>query len=226
MRIKQTLMKWNFFSKTQGPKRNRVAIRVPFDIHDEGFNAQHKALESMLGKMSDIVSHALMPFETDMPEMPGYLDLYYFENFIKETCLATMELNVNNRALQNKLGLYDLVACTPLKIDLNEEANSEYNRTEDRIRLILTEIGRHSDKNVFENESIIRLTVESDDTFVVLSHFRSSMLNGAPYNLMLYMEINEKEFDFASEHGSYELIEKMKAKKIYPYSINTRKCVI
>ncbi|ACT95682.1 hypothetical protein [Dyadobacter fermentans] len=63
----------------------------PREFSEEEFEADYEAkrkgLENVLGKMHDIVGHAIIPFAVG-----GAVDMYYFPNHIPGTGFATMEL--------------------------------------------------------------------------------------------------------------------------------------
>ena len=83
------------------------------DFTQEEYNIDYElkvqGLENVLGKMHNMVGHAIIPFGVG-----GSVDMYYFLNHIQGTSFATMELldPEGNGPKPNRIGTYELVAFT------------------------------------------------------------------------------------------------------------------
>lgn len=85
------------------------------DAEDEGewtlwWDARLAALESILGKSSDMVGHGLIPFQLGA-DLGGTADIVYFHNHVDGIVSATAELIGNPDQVPNTLGNYELAIC-------------------------------------------------------------------------------------------------------------------
>lgn len=123
------------FGKPEKPKPRRICTEQE---HELDYELKSKALENVLGKMHDLVGHAIIPFA-----IGGAVDMYYFPNHIKGTGFATMELLEPDGTgpLPNRLGTYELVAFTK-NYDYNnsEDSQTPFNLIERKICGIFTTI--------------------------------------------------------------------------------------
>ena len=206
--------------------------RPEFDAEAwEQFNeAKEKALEHVLGPMHDMVGHALIPYAVG-----GTLDLYYFPNDIRGVGIATMELIEpgGSGPKPNRIGTYELVAFTRHKLDLDDkEGTSPFSEARDRLNHILNCIARYSTEAVLNPGETCEFP-PFDDGFAPCVVFdlyaprgRFFAINGKKHCLLLVMEVHRSEMEYAMEHGSEQLLNKLKAKGYYPYSDLDREPVV
>lgn len=105
----------SFLKKLFGKKETTIKKDFTEEEQEKDYELKSKGLENILGKMHNLVGHAIIPFS-----IGGAVDMYYFPNHLKGTCFATMELldPDGNGPKKNRLGTYELVAFT--KYDYNE----------------------------------------------------------------------------------------------------------
>src|SRR5918912_1106382 len=98
----------NFFRKLFSKKNKNIEIqsdKFSDEDYEKDYELKSKALEDILGKMHNLVGHAIIPFAVG-----GAVDMYYFPNHISGTGFATMELLEPDGTgpLPNRLGTYEL----------------------------------------------------------------------------------------------------------------------
>jgi len=215
-----------FFSKLFGKKE------TPKEFTEEEWNKDYeekqKGLERVLGKMHDMVGHAIIPFDVG-----GTLDMYYFPNGIPGTGFATMELlrPDGSGPIPNRIGTYELVSFTKAAYD-SSESETPFNNIQGRLNVILTNIAHYSSQAKLEPKETAELPAdEGQPNYCIL--FDDYKPNGQEFTignrrhgLLLVMEIFKDEMDFAMENGSDKLIERLKAKGYYPYSDLDRESVV
>ncbi|AYB34061.1 suppressor of fused domain protein [Chryseolinea soli] len=215
-----------FFSKLFGKKE------TPKEFTEEEWNTYYddkqKGLENVLGKMHDMVGHAIIPFEVG-----GTLDMYYFINGIPGTGFATMELIKPDGSgpIPNKLGTYELVSFTKEAYD-SSSADTPFNRIQGRLNGILTAIANYASQAKLQPKETAELPGEEGQPNYCLlfddykPNEQEFKIGDRTHGLLLVMEIFKDEMDFAMENGSAKLIEKLKAKGHYPYSDLNRASVL
>lgn len=128
-----------FFQKLFGKKE------IPREFTEEEWDKDNEdkqaGLERVLGKMNDLVGHALIPFNVG-----GNVDMYYFSNGISGTGFATMELIKpdGTGSVPNGLGTYELVSFTKEIFDPSEGEMLSFNTVERRLCGAMTTIGAYS----------------------------------------------------------------------------------
>lgn len=180
-----------------------------------------KGLEKVLGKMHDLVGHAIIPFA-----IGGAVDLYYFLNHIKGTGFATMELLEPDGTgpLPNRLGTYELVAFTKYDYNNNEGKQTAFNLIENKVWSFFTTIGFFSREAVLNpNETCEVPNKEGEEnTCLVFDLYepgnKKFKIGDREHHLLLCIQIFRSEMDFARENGSEELFKKLKQTGYYPYS--------
>ncbi|MBP6237173.1 MAG: hypothetical protein KA536_13595 [Saprospiraceae bacterium] len=102
----------NFFKKLFGKSDKIEPKKITEQEHELDYELKSKGLENVIGKMHDLVGHAIIPFS-----IGGAVDKYYFPNHIKGTDFATMELLEPNGTgpLTNRHGTFELFAFTKHK---------------------------------------------------------------------------------------------------------------
>lgn len=206
---------------------------------NQHYEAKKDAFERILGPMDEVVGHAVIPFAVG-----GAVDMYYFSSHIAGTVFATMELiNPDGKGLRpNRMGTYELVACTRLKrpvIDTprpmatNEESElPPFVKQERRICGMLTSIGRYSFHAVLQPGETCEVPGDEEDERIcmVFDEFDTKgvafEIEGEKHGLLLCIEVHPLELNYAREVGAEAVIAKLKEAGFYPYSDLDREPVI
>lgn len=204
----------------------------PREFSEEEFEADYEAkrkgLENILGKMHDIVGHAIIPFEVG-----GAVDMYYFPNHIPGTGFATMELlnPDGNGPRRNRFGTYELVAFTKLGYDSGKEMPTPFDLIERKVCHIFTTIGFFSQEAVLNPGETCEVPDGDDEenTYVVFDLYepdnKEFIVGTRKHHLLLCISVFASELDFARENGTSELLQKLKEARHYPYSDLDRESV-
>jgi hypothetical protein len=215
-----------FFSKLFGKKE------TPKEFTEEelsrNYEEKKEGLERVLGKMNDMVGHAIIPFE-----LGGTLDMYYFSHGIPGTGFASMELlNPDGSGpIPNRTGTYELVSFTK-EAYVSDDSDSPFNKIQGRLNVIMTSIARYSYQAKLEPKETAELPAnEGQANYCLL--FDEYKPNGQDFRigerkhgLFLVMEIFKDEMEYAMKNGSDRLIEKLKSHGHYPYSDLNRESVL
>lgn len=219
----------NFFKKLFG-KSNQPAPKEfteqEYQLDDE---QKTQGLEQVLGKMQDIVGHAIIPFAVG-----GAVDMYYFPNHIKGTGFATMELldPEGKGPLPNRIGTYELVAFTKHDYVMSEGEQTPFNLIERKICGIFTAIGFFSRQAVLNpNETCEIPNGEGkENTCLVFDHYQPDnkefRVGNRKHHLLLCLQIFRSEMEFSRANGSEALFQKLKEAGHYPYSDLDRQPVV
>jgi len=215
-----------FFSRLFGKKE------TPKEFTEEEWNNcyddKQKGLENVLGKMHDMVGHAIIPFDVG-----GTLDMYYFIDGIPGTGFATMELVQPDGSgpIPNKLGTYELVSFTKVAYD-SSSADTPFNSIQGRLNGIMTGIAHYASQAKLEPKETAELPAEEGQPNYCLlfddykPNGKEFKIGDRSHGLLLVMEVFKDEMDFAMENGTDKLLEKLKAKGHYPYSDLNRASVL
>ena len=212
------------FKKWKDKKLEKEAL-----LEEKAYKIKDKYIESIFGKEHGMVGHAMIPFSVG-----GAFDQYYYPNYCEGTAMVTKELvgHKFDSPGNNVYDAYELVIVTRNKIHhLMGEAKIEYD--DGPIYGILNAVGRYSlmaKLNPFE-------TIEFPDDFgnlsrkcLIIDAISEPLCNEETQNkkfgLMLIMEIHRDEMEFAMQQKGKELIEKLKEKKVYPYTGINRPSVL
>lgn len=201
--------------------RNDQAVREFTDEeHDIDYEQKTKGLEAVLGKMHNLVGHAIIPFE-----IGGAVDMYYFPNHIKGTGFATMELMEPDGTgpLPNRLGTYELVAFTKYDYNDSEDIQTPFNLIERKVCGIFTATGSFSRQAVLNpNETCEIPNGEGEEnTCLVFDLYEPGAkfkIGTRNHHLLLCIQVFRSEMEFSRENGSENLFEKLKLAGHYPYS--------
>jgi len=203
------------------------------------YEAKKNALEKILGPMDEVVGHAVIPFAVG-----GAVDMYYFSSHIAGTVFATMELiNPDGKGPKpNRMGTYELVACTRLKrpavesprpMATNEESElPPFVKQERRICGILTSIGSYSFHAVLQSGETCEVPRDEEDERIcmVFDEFDTKgipfEIEGQEYGLLLCIEVHPSELNYARQLGSEAVIARLKEAGVYPYSDLDREPVV
>lgn len=181
-------------------------------------------MEKVLGPVHNQVNEAVVPWEEG-----GNLDMYYFNNGIPGTGLATMELIKPDGTgpVPNADGTYELLAFTKLAFANNSEA---FNQIERRMNMVFTAIANYSIVNGIQPGETTEIPEDGSVTkFFVFDEYKPNgtefMIGNKKHGLLLMIEIHREELDFATNNGSTELLKRLKEAGHYPYSDLNRKPV-
>ncbi len=211
----------NFFKRIFGKGDKPEPKEFTEQEHELDYELKSKGLENVLGKMHDLVGHAIIPFA-----IGGAVDMYYFPNHIKGTGFATMELLEPDGTgpLPNRLGTYELVAFT--KHDYNNSGDTQtlFNLIERKVCGIFTTIGFFSREAVLNpNETCEIPNGEGEENSCIVFDLyepgnKKFMIGDRLHHLLLCLQVFRSEMDFAREKGSEELFKRLKDAGHYPYS--------
>lgn len=209
----------NFFKKLFGKAEKQSPKAFTQEENQLDYEQKLKGLESVLGKMHEMVGHALIPFE-----IGGTVDMYYFPNHIKGTGFVTMELLKPDGTgpRPNRLGTYELVAFT--KHDYNAlEEETAFNLIERKVCGLFTTIGLFSQQAVLNPKETCEVpSREGDNTCIIFDLYEPEnkrfKVGERQHHLLLCIQIFRSEMEFARTNGSEKLFEKLKSAGHYPYS--------
>jgi len=160
------------------------------------------------------------------------MDMYYYLNHIKGTGFATMELirSDGTGPVPNQLGTYELVAFTKHDYVQSEEANP-FSQIEQRIRGIFTSIGNLSFHAKLRSGDTCEIPMEEEPKICLVFYEYSPdgkelYIGDKQHGLLLIIEVFEKEMEYSRQHGSAQLLDKLKKNGYYPYSDMDRKPVV
>ncbi|GAA3521383.1 hypothetical protein GCM10022393_39690 [Aquimarina addita] len=218
-----------FLKKLFGKKEKLVEKDFAEEERNMDYELKSKGLEDVLGKMHNMVGHAIIPFA-----IGGTVDMYYFPNHIKGTGFATMELldPDGNGPLQNKLGTYELVAFTKFDYNPIEETQTPFNLIERKACGFLTSIGMYSSQAILNPKETIEVPngENEENTCLIFDLYepdgKKFRIGGREHHLLLCLQVFRSEMDYARQNGSDELFKILKEKGIYPYSDLDRDSVI
>lgn len=221
----------NIFKKIFSRKKKEEHIpeqEFSQEQYDKDYEEKKKGLEAILGKMYEMVGHAIIPFSVG-----GSVDMYYFQNHIPGTGFATMELldPNGNGPKPNKFGTYELVAFTKKVYDQNEKPQTAFNLIERRICGIFTTIGNYSFQAVLNPDETCEVPINGEEVIcLVFDNYQPDnkefKVDGRKHHLLLCMEIFRSEMEFARQNGSPELFGLLKQKGFYPYCDLDREPVV
>lgn len=219
----------NFLKKLLGKSVKPVPKEFTDQEYELDYELKSRGLENVLGKMHDLVGHAIIPFA-----IGGAVDMYYFPNHIKGTGFATMELLEPDGSgpLPNRLGTYELVAFTKHDYNNNEDTQTKFNLIERTICGIFTTIGFFSREAVLNpNETCEVPNGEGEENSCLVFDLyepdnKKFKIGERKHHLLLCLQVFRSEMDFAREYGSEELFKKLKEAQHYPYSDLDRQPVV
>jgi hypothetical protein len=206
------------------------------------YEAKKNSLERILKKMDDVVGHAIIPFA-----IGGALDMYYFSNLIPGTVFASMELiNPDGKGPKpNRLGTYEVITCTrktytsiPKETHKQRIARienggaTEFEKVERQMCSIMTRIGYYSMTAVLQPKDTAELPNKEGEPYdcIFFDEFDTKEIpfevEGRRHGLLLCVQVHPTELQYAREHGTDKLIEKLMDAGIYPYSDLDREPVV
>lgn len=220
----------NFFKKLFGGRKKAASLpesEFSQEQYEKDYEEKVKGLESVLGKMHDMVGHAIIPFS-----IGGAVDMYYFPHHIPGTGFATMELldPDGNGPKPNYIGTYELVAFTREPYNENEDTKTAFNAIERRICGIFTTIGNYSSQAVLNPGETCEIPVTGEENkCLVFDNYlpdKEFKIGDREHHLLLCLEVFRSEMEYAREHGSDELLVMLQQAGHYPYSDLNRAPVV
>ncbi|MBS1635186.1 MAG: suppressor of fused domain protein [Bacteroidetes bacterium] len=211
----------SFFKRLFGKAGKPMPREFTEQEHELDYEQKSKGLEDVLGKMHDLVGHAIIPFAVG-----GAVDMYYFPNHIKGTGFATMELLEPDGTgpLPNRLGTYELVAFTKHDYNNSEDTQTPFNLIERKVCGFFTTIGFFSRQAVLNpNETCEVPNGEGEEnTCLVFDLYQPDnkefRIGNRKHHLLLCLQVFRSEMEFSRANGSKELFKKLKEAGHYPYS--------
>lgn len=220
----------SFLKKFFGRKKKEDELppdKFSEEQHEKYYELKEQGLERVLGKMHDIVGHAIIPFE-----LGGAVDMYYFPNGIPGTGFATMELlNPDGKGPQpNPFGTYELVAFTKLPYNSSDEEDTPFDLIERRFCGTFTSIGNYSTQAVLKPKDTCEVPRDDEGNRCLifdnyLPENKEFMIGNSKHHLLLCLEIFRSEMEFARKNGGTTLIDLLKQSGHYPYSDLDRESV-
>jgi hypothetical protein len=187
------------------------------------YDQKAKGLEDVLGKMHEMVGHAIISFAVG-----GAVDMYYFPNHINGTGFATMELldPEGNGPKRNRLGTYELVAFTRLPYDSRkgDGIQTAFERIERRFCGIFTMIAIYSSQAILNPGETCELPggEKEEKKYILFDNYipdgKEFKISERKHHLLLCLEVFKSELEFSRTNGSASLLELLKSKNYYPYS--------
>lgn len=207
--------------------------------YERDYEVKKAAIERILGPMHDLVGHAIVPFQVG-----GAVDMYYFPNGIPGTGFATMELIEPDGTgpKPNRIGTCELVAFTKHGIavealdviapgeddspdsDDQSEPPSPYDKMERRMCGILTGVGFYSYDAVLNPGDTCELPGDEGEpnTCLIFDEYSPDgipfEIDGKRHCLLLCLEVFRSEMEYAMQHGSAPVLQRLKEAGHYPYS--------
>lgn len=211
----------NFFKKLFGKSGKNLPKEFTEQEYELDYDQKSRGLENILGKMHDLVGHAVISFA-----IGGNVDMYYFPNHIRGTGFATMELLEPDGTgpLPNRLGTYELVAFTKHNYSHSGGSQTSFNLIERKICSIFTTIGFYSRQAVINpNETCEVPNGDHEENSCLIfdlydPYNKKFIIGDRQHHLLLCLQIFRSEMNFARENGSEELFKKLKEAGHYPYS--------
>jgi hypothetical protein len=227
-RYRQIKSQMNFLKKLFGIKTK--AREFTTDEYERHGEEKQLGLEWLLGKMHHMVGHAIIPFDVG-----GAVDMYYFpKGPVSGTAFATQELIKpdGSGSIPNIMGTYELVTFTKKPMTDDDSEEHPFNKMERRMCGIMTGIGNYSFQAKLEPGETAELPSGEgeENKCLIFDEYRHEgqhfMIGNRRHGLLLIMEVFRSEMQFARDHGSDQLFNKLKEKGIYPYSDLDRNPVV
>ena len=211
----------NFFKKLFGITHQQAAKDFTEQEYETDYELKLQGLENVLGKMHDLVGHAIISFAVG-----GAVDMYYFPNHIKGTGFATMELLEPDGTgpLPNRHGTYELVAFTKHNYEHNSDTQTPFYFIERKVCGFFTTIGDYSRQAIINPNETCEIPNDEgkENTCLIFDLYepenKKFIIGDRHHHLLLCIQVFRSEMEYARENGSDQLFEKLKQAGHYPYS--------
>jgi hypothetical protein len=182
----------------------RLSFRRECEPDDEWqrlWDLRRAAIEEVLGPSDETVIHSPIPFD-----IGGNADVLTFSTPTNGITYVTASLIGDESSLPNEQGQYELMIRVPLRSDWAANLISQLAR-------YTTEAVLSAGNTMDIRPALPRPTELSTLLFVTYS---TISVEGQQASLLLCLGITDDELDFAHEHGSSDLVEKLKVAGVYP----------
>lgn len=211
----------NFFKKLFGIADQQTAKDFTEQEYETDYELKVQGLENVLGKMHDLVGHAIISFAVG-----GAVDMYYFPNHIKGTGFVTMELLEPDGTgpLPNRYGTYELVAFTKQNYEHNGDTQTPFNFIERKVCGFFTTIGDYSRQAIINPNETCEIPNDEgkENTCLIFDLYepenKKFKIGDRQHHLLLCIQVFRSEMEYARENGADQLFEKLKQAGHYPYS--------
>lgn len=214
------LFKNLFSSKKANPTFTDAEREVYYHQKVAGF-------EQVLGTMHNFVKHSIIPFD-----MGGNVDMYFFGGIIPGTAFVTMEMIQpdGKGPVPSTIGTYEFVAFTKLPFGI-VPIKEEFDKIERRMCWAFTDLGNYAKRYLIKPlETAETPQKDAPNRCYIFDEYKHPssdfMIGDQKHGLLLVIEVFRSEMEYAMQHGTKTVLEKLKEKGHYPYSDLEREPVI
>ena len=199
------------FSSTVG-KTSGMA-KAPRINNDKLYAAFVRALERKIGPKEDAVVHAIIGFQFGGPP-----DVLTFSDppGVKGVFQVTSDLLFFKQQPKNSLGKYEVAICTPKKSDWAQR--------------ILGDVAHFTLGAVLDDGHTADITEWVDRKCAIKGLAFTKLIGfedqGGSFGALLCTGVTRAELDYALEHSSAKLLEKLKAEGVFPVTDQRRRSVV
>jgi len=185
------------------------------DAWQKIWDSRIAALTPILGKPSEMVFHATVPFH-----LGGFADVLLFPDYIPGTTYVTADLTGEDAGeKQSSLGNYELMVCARQEMPKAADLVSRLARYTCDAKI---EPGQTMDVDAFFSDSTIRALLFANPRDEPV-HFEFS---GKRHGLLLCIGITAEELKFGRSQGTEKLLAMLKQHGVFPYTIPNRTSVV
>ena len=169
-------------------------------------------IANYLGKPADFVYHSPVPFEMGH-DAGGGADVYIYDETIPVKIYVTGNL-IGTKQKKSDAGNYELMICQTVenKIGPNLISKLAYYTLEASLNSNETlEIGPYAHGNI---------------SAVIFDKFAEFEVNGKKLGLLVLIGITKEELEWKNEYGGEMLIQKLREKSIYPFTVYDRASIV
>ena len=176
-------------------------------------------MERVLGEEHNMVMHAIIPYD-----IGGGLDLYYYPHGIQGVGVGTKELceTPDSGSSNDQFGAYELVMFTRHTLNLDEakDGDTDFGKAHATINAVLNVMAPYSAQATLNHNDTSEFPAEMETIggkcFILQAYGWSG--KPEPFGVLAVIEVFRSEMDFAREHGTPMLVEKLEASGYFPYS--------
>ena len=185
------------------------------DEWNKWWDARVAAIEKVLGKVDDMVYHATVPFMFG-PDAGGAADVIRFRQHLDGVVYVTSELIGCDSQLPSSMGNYELMICQ------REESNWGPS--------IISRLANYTLETAVEPGQTMSIdsAVPNDSTInaFLFDSFADFEVLDREAGLLLCLGITRPELNFCHANGADQLLKKLKAANIYPFTDLNRKSLV